>query len=153
MIKYYYILKKEDVFKMVYRDYICDACGFTTEEEPGVYKCPKCGTQMRAAKNTRYGDNTASYGRWVIYILEIIFLLPLCFVFLGGIPGIIVFIIIFFVVRRILTKGTRNNAIKTIPAGSVKNPNQTYKCNTCGHSFKGQQHKCPKCGVTLRYEN
>lgn len=35
---------------MVYRDYICDACGFITEEEPGVYKCPKCGNQMRAAK-------------------------------------------------------------------------------------------------------
>lgn len=97
---------------MSYRDYICDACGFTTEEKQGVYMCPKCGNQMRAAKYGRYGDTTQSFGRWLIYILEFIFLLPLCFVFLGGIPGIIVFIIIFILIRLVLTKGSRNNAIR-----------------------------------------
>lgn len=136
----------------MYRDYICDACGFNSEEQEGVYKCPKCGNQMRVAKTGRYGgDSTQSFGRWLIYALEFVILLPLCFVFLAGIPGIIVFIIIFLIIRKLLLTVSRNQAIKISP--NVKNPNKIYKCSNCNQSFYGQQPICPKCGTTLKYND
>lgn len=133
-------------------DYICDACGFTSTEEQGTYKCPVCGNQMRIAK--RRVDSTAGLGRWLIYFLILIIVLPICVVFLGVI-GIPVFIVIFILVRHFLKDKTSNKAIKTTSIKTtavVKNPNKLYTCHTCGGNFKGQQPTCPHCGIKLIYE-
>ena len=84
---------------MVSRDYICDACGFASTEEQGVYKCPVCGNQMRIA--SYQVDSTAGTGRLFIYGLIIVIVLPICIAFLGVI-GIPVFIVIFILARHFL---------------------------------------------------
>ena len=43
--------------------------GFTSEEEQGVYQCPKCGNQMRIAKTGIYGDSSPVVGRWLLTII------------------------------------------------------------------------------------
>lgn len=135
-------------------DYICDACGFTTEEKPGVYICPKCGNQMRAAKYGKYsGDTPNSVVKWFIYFLEIIVLFPILFTFLGGIPGLIIFIIIFLLVRNWINNRSQNNAYKKSPNIGTLNPNTIYTCNSCGGQFKGKRTNCPYCGIKLSYKN
>lgn len=138
---------------MVHLDYICDACGFTSQEEQGVYKCPVCGNQMRIAKGGHSGDSNPTFARLLIYVLEFIFVLPILFVFLAGIPGIIVFIIILFLTRRWLNNRYKNKAIRTTPNMSIKNPNKIYTCNSCGNNFKGQRPTCPHCGIRLTYND
>lgn len=135
---------------MVGIDYICDACGFTSTEKRGVYKCPVCGNQMRVA--SYQVDNTAGVGRWVVYGLMLIIVLPICMVFLGVI-GIPIFIIIFILVRIFLKNKTSNQAIKPTSHTIVKNPNKVYVCHTCGGNFKGQQPTCPHCGIRLNYND
>lgn len=98
---------------MTYFDYVCDACGFTSQEKQDVYKCPNCGNQMRIGKGGRYGgDSTPTFGKILIYTLEFIFLLPLLFIFLAGVPGLIVFAIILLLTRRWLNNRFRNKAIR-----------------------------------------
>lgn len=129
-------------------DYICDACGFTsTEKNRAVYKCPVCGNQMRAANYQI--DNSPSVGRLLIYGLLLVIVLPICLAFLG-IIGIPVFIVIFFVVRHVIKNNTSNKAIRSTP--TVSNMNKVYTCSSCKKSFKGQQPKCPHCGITLNYK-
>lgn len=133
---------------MVNRDYICDACGFTSTEKQGVYKCPVCGNQMRIA--SYQVDSTAGTGRLLIYFLMLVIILPICIAFLGVI-GIPVFIVIFILARHFFKKRTSNQAIKTTRVATVKNPNKLYTCQTCGGNFKGQQPTCPHCGIKLTY--
>ena len=72
----------------------CEACGFTSQEQRGVYKCPVCGTQMKIHREERRGGLTNTSGKILIYFLECIIILPICLVFLN-VFGIIVFIIIY----------------------------------------------------------
>lgn len=134
---------------MVHYDYICDACGFTSEEEQGVYKCPKCGNQMRIAK-TGYGggDTTSSLGRHLACIIVFFLSLFLGIVFLGPFFGVVLSLIITILFWSLTRNTTKNKAISTT---GVKNPNVLYTCQTCGGQFKGQLPKCPHCGINLRY--
>lgn len=133
---------------MVHFDYVCDACGFTSEEERGVYKCPKCGNQMRAAQTGIYsGDSSSTVGRWLLTIICFFLSLFLGVVILGPF-GIIAAFIVAFLVWRVTKKASQDNAIKT---SSVKNPDRVYSCNACGGQFKGQLPRCPHCGTKLKY--
>lgn len=97
--------------KLAYRSYICDDCGYSSEEEPGVYYCPKCGNKMRAAKSSYYGgDFSAGAGKWLIYVIVVIVLYPICFATFGFIIGTIVFIILFLVIRYFLNSRIRNKS-------------------------------------------
>ena len=100
----------------MYEDYICEACGFTSQEKRGVYKCPVCGTQMKVHRSGgRHGGGglTNTSGKLLVYFIEIIIILPLCFVFLH-IPGVILFIIILLLTRRFMNKNIQNKAVRTI---------------------------------------
>lgn len=133
---------------MVHFDYICDACGFKSEEERGVYTCPKCGNPMRAAQTGVYGgDSPSTVGRWLLTIICFFLSLFLGVVILGPF-GIIAAFIVAFLVWRVTKKASQDNAIKT---SSVKNPDRVYSCNACGGQFKGQLPKCPHCGTKLKY--
>jgi len=64
--------------------FICDACGFTSIEEVGTgkYTCPKCGSQMRRAKQNGMfggGDANPSAGAFALDILYIVFVGGLSF--------------------------------------------------------------------------
>lgn len=98
---------------MAYRDYICDDCGYSSEEKPGVYYCPRCGNKMRAAHASYYGgDTTAGYAKWLIYVIVFVIVYPICFATFGLIIGTILFIIIFLLIRYYLNQKIRNNARK-----------------------------------------
>ena len=131
-------------------DYICETCGFTSQEKRGSYKCPVCGNPMKVHEGRYGGKFTAGEGKLLIYVLECVILLPILLIFLN-IPGLIIFIIILLLTRRHLNKNIQNKAVRTIP-GNINNPNKVYTCNACNGSFKGQQPKCPHCGITLRYD-
>jgi len=138
----------------MYEDYICEACGFTSQEKRGVYNCPVCGTQMKVHKQTSSysgGGMTNSTFKLFVYVIECIVILPICFVFLN-IFGVILFVIILLLTRRFLNNRIQNKAVKTIP-GTVKNPNKVYTCNSCKGSFKGQRPNCPHCGIKLNYND
>ena len=95
---------------MVHYEYVCDACGFASEEERGVYKCPKCGNQMRAAKTGAYsGDKSPVMGRWLITIICFFIFLFLGVVIAGPFGIIAAFILTFFV-WRFFKKASQNNA-------------------------------------------
>jgi uncharacterized paraquat-inducible protein A len=135
---------------MTYEDYICESCGFTSQEQRGVYNCPVCGTQMKVHRTEgRRGGLTNTSGKLLIYVIEAIVILPICLVFLN-VFGIIVFIVILLLTRRYMNKKIQNKAIKTIPS-AVKNPDKVYTCNSCGGNFKGQRPNCPHCGIKLNY--
>ncbi len=96
---------------MAHSVYICDACGFQSREEMGVYQCPKCGNQMRIAQETRGGDNTVTSGIIIIYIIEVFFVLPLC-VGILNVFGIPIFIIIIWLTRRHFKNRFNDKAIR-----------------------------------------
>lgn len=134
---------------MVHYDYICDACGFKSEEERGVYICPECGSQMRIAKTGVYsGDSSSTVGRLILTIVCFFVSLFLGIVVLGpfGIPAAIILTII---VWRITKKAYQDRAIRS---GGVRNPNKRYVCSNCGGKFKGQLPNCPHCGLELTYK-
>ena len=82
---------------MSYRTYICDDCGFSSEEEPGVYICPQCHNKMRIAKPSGTfggGDSTRTDGKILLYILFFIFVGSIL-VGLLNIIGVVLFIILF----------------------------------------------------------
>ena len=135
---------------MVHYDYICDACGFTSEEEQGVYNCPKCGNQMRIAK-TGYGggDTSASLGRYLVCLIAFFVSLFLGVLFLGPFFGIIAAFIVTILFWRWARKGTQNKAVRS---AGVRNPNKLYTCGNCGGQFKGQLPRCPHCGFDLTYK-
>lgn len=134
---------------MVHYEYICDACGFTSEEERGVYVCPKCGNQMRIAKTGTYGgDSSPMVGRWILTIIAFFITLFIGVVILGPL-GIIAAFVVAFLVWRFFKKASSDNAIRA-DAG-VPNPNKVYVCQSCGGKFKGQQPVCPHCGTRLTY--
>lgn len=134
----------------MYEDYICEACGFTSQEQRGVYNCPVCGTQMKVHRNGRYGGGlSVGAGKLLVYFLECLIILPICLVFLH-IPGIILFIIILFLTRRLMNKNLQNKAVRK---NSIKNPNKIYTCSSCNNNFKGQRPNCPHCGIKLNYND
>lgn len=136
---------------MVYEDYICESCGFRSQEQRGAYKCPVCGNNMKVHRDGRNsGGLSAGAGKLLVYVLECVILLPILFVFLN-IPGLIIFIVILLLTRRHMNKNVQNKAIKT--TGQLPNPNKTYTCTKCGTSFKGRRPKCPNCGITLNYND
>ena len=136
---------------MVYEDYICESCGFTSQEQRGAYKCPVCGNNMKVHRPGRYGGGlSTTAGKLLIYIIECVILLPILFVFLN-VFGVIIFIVILLLTRRFLNKNVQNKAIRT--PGQLPNPTKTYSCSKCGTSFKGQQPKCPNCGIILNYND
>ena len=67
----------------MYDGFICDDCGFTSEEEVGqVYYCPKCGKKMRRAKSGGMyggGDANPTSGRFAFDILYVVFVGGLSF--------------------------------------------------------------------------
>ena len=95
---------------MVHYEYVCDACGFASEEEQGVYKCPKCGNQMRAAKRGAYsGDSSPVMGRWIITLICFFVFMVFGIVLLGPLGIVIAFVLTFFV-WRFFRKASRDNA-------------------------------------------
>ena len=129
---------------MAVKDYVCGQCGFRTREIPGVYNCPHCGNQMDVGKFSG-GRNR---GKLMVYFLLIALLLP-GLLMLAGIFGLVAFIIIFILVRMILVRISQNHArIQR----DVRFNSRKYVCQSCGHSFKGKELKCPICGVNLRYD-
>lgn len=137
---------------MVHYDYICDACGFTSEEERGVYKCPKCGNQMRAAQvGGRYGgDSSSTVGRWLLCLITFFVSLFLFGLILGPF-GFIGAIIATLIIWRITKKASSDNAIRVNTNANVRNPNKLYTCKSCGSNFYGMQPRCPHCGIKLKY--
>lgn len=134
---------------MTYEDYICETCGFTSQEKRGAYKCPHCGNPMKVHRNGRNnGGLSVGAGKLLIYVIECVVLLPILFVFFN-IFGVVLFVIILLLTRRQLNKNVQNKAIKK---SQVINSNKIYTCNSCKGSFKGQQPKCPHCGITLTYK-
>lgn len=143
---------------MVYRSYICDDCGFSSEEEEGVYICPKCNNKMRIAKPSGAfggGDSTRSDGKFLLYILFFIFVGSIC-VGLLNIIGVILFIILFYFFRKFLNSSMRNKAIKidtnqntVIPAkAQITNnaPKNNLYCANCGQKLQNEAKFCPNCG-------
>ena len=96
---------------MSYRDYVCDDCGFSSEEEPGVYYCPRCGAKMRVARASYYGgDASAGFGKWLVYIVFVIVVYPLCFASFGFLVGSVVFVVVFLLLRFWLNGRVRDRA-------------------------------------------
>ena len=132
---------------MVYKTYICDSCGYSTEEPQGVYLCPKCHNQMRIAQEQGVfggGDTTVTDSKILGYILLFFILLPILFGLLN-VFGIIIFIPIFYYYRKSQNKTIRNNAIP------VKKQVETHGkfCPECGHELNSDDHFCRNCGFKL----
>ena len=145
---------------MAYRTYICDDCGFSSEEEAGVYLCPKCNNKMRIAKaNGTFGggDSTCSDGKYLMYILFFIFVGSILIGFLN-IIGVILFIILFLLFRKVLNDSMRDKAIK-IDSNSVdientsqitnNAPNTSLCCTNCGQKLQNDAKFCPNCGKAV----
>lgn len=134
---------------MGYQDYICDDCGFSSEEKPGVYKCPKCGNKMRIAKVTGYGgDSTVGFGKWLWYIIIIILIYPICFATLGFLIGTIVFILIFLLVRHYLNRSVKDKAIRINETQKPLLSDSNF-CDNCGHKLTNSAKFCPNCGKSI----
>ena len=141
---------------MVYRSYICDDCGFSSEEKEGVYICPKCNNKMRIAKPRGTfggGDNTRSDGKFLLYILFFIFVGSIL-IGLLNIIGVILFIILFYFFRKVLNSSIRDNAIPVTQQGNVvleepKLLNQKMFCPQCGQEITIDSKFCPNCGKKL----
>ena len=141
---------------MTYRDYICDDCGFSSEEKPGVYLCPKCHNKMRkATAKGAYGggDNTVTGGKILVYVLLCIFLLPILFAFLN-VFGLIIFVVIFYFVRSSFNTSIRDKAIPVTLAEDtpVEIPSQTLYCGNCGHELAADSKFCPNCGKEVLHK-
>lgn len=126
----------------MYRTYICDDCGYSTEEIEGAYLCPKCHNKMRIAKfSGAYGggDITRSNGKWMWYAIITVFGLPLLVIFLN-VFGVIIYIVLMYLVRKDMNQKVRDNAI---PISEVQ------YCRNCGHPVRSDQHFCSECGMKL----
>jgi ssDNA-binding Zn-finger/Zn-ribbon topoisomerase 1 len=94
-----------------YEDQYCPSCGLLTKEKMGhLYKCPKCGGQMRKAKTGMYNDETHAAGKGLIYFAVFVVLFAIgtaTTIFLGlplGIIGV-------YLVRRFMNKNIKDKAI------------------------------------------
>ena len=133
---------------MVRYEYVCNACGFTSEEKKGVYLCPKCGNKMRPTNTGKYGGDFLSIiGRWILIIIAFF-----VFLFVGvlvlGVLGIFIAFIVACLVWWVTRRTSQDMAIKI---NGIKYPDRVYFCKGCGGKFKGQLSKCPHCGVRLKY--
>lgn len=141
---------------MSYRAYICDDCGFSSEEEQGVYLCPKCNNKMRIATTRGTfggGDSTRTDGKFLLYILFFIFVGSIC-VGLLNVFGVILFIILFYFFRAILNSSIRNNAIRIDNPNNIeiKTNNELPKaiyCSNCGQKLLDNSLYCSNCGKKI----
>lgn len=136
---------------MSYRSYICDDCGFSSEEEPGVYICPQCHNKMRIAKPSGTfggGDSTRSDGKILLYILFFIFVGSIL-VGLLNIIGVVLFIILFYFFRKALNNSIRNKAIPANQQEVIAEPELLSHgkfCRNCGQELGSDVKFCPNCG-------
>lgn len=133
---------------MSYRAYVCEDCGFSSEEKPGVYQCPKCGNKMRKATVSGVyggGDITMTSSKILVYVLLCVFLLPILFAFLN-VFGIIIFVVIFYFVRSSLNTSIRDTAIPINTNAQKEIPVKTVYCGNCGHELTADSKFCPNCG-------
>ena len=132
----------------MYRTYICDDCGYSSEEIEGVYLCPKCHNKMRIAKfGGTYGggDITRSNGKWLWYAIITVFGLPLLVIFLN-VFGVIIYIVLMYLVRKDMNNKVRDNAI---PVNDVPELDHVHYCGNCGCQVRSDQHYCSECGMKL----
>jgi predicted RNA-binding Zn-ribbon protein involved in translation (DUF1610 family) len=138
---------------MVYRSYICDDCGFSSEETPGVYKCPECGSKMRIAQPSGAfggGDRTRSDGKIYAYIFFFI-IVGSILIGLLNIIGVILFIILFYFFRKALNDSMRDKAIlisETENKALDTNIDSVY-CSDCGQKLVTGAKFCPNCGKKI----
>jgi len=128
----------------MYRTYICDDCGYSTEEIEGAYLCPKCHNKMRIAKfSGAYGggDITRSNGKWLWYAIITVFGLPLLVIFLN-VFGVIIYIVLMYLVRKDMNNKVRDNAI---PVNDVPEVEHVHYCRDCGYKLNDEKF-CPNCG-------
>ena len=109
---------------MMHFDYICDTCGFTSQEERWVYKCPYVETKWDQQEQDV--DNTSSVGRYLITIIVFFIALFVCTLILGPLLEFIATLIITFLVYCLAKGQTQNKFICDDP--SFTNPNKTYAC-------------------------
>lgn len=147
---------------MVYHSYICEDCGFSSEEEEGVYQCPKCNNKMRIAQTRGTfggGDSTRSDGKYLLYILFFIFVGSIL-VGLLNIIGVFLFIILFYFFRKFLNASMRDQAIridsnqnKVIETNikvPINSPNvEAHYCVNCGQKLQNDAKFCPNCGAKI----
>ena len=143
---------------MTYRSYICDDCGFSSEEKPGVYICPKCNNKMRIAKPSGAfggGDNTRTDGKLLLYILFFIFVGAIL-VGLLNIFGVVLFVVLFYFFRKFLNSSIRD---KAIPVGQqdviVEDKVEVIPgkfCRNCGHELSSDTKFCPNCGEKVLFK-
>lgn len=140
---------------MSYRTYICDDCGFSSEEQSGVYLCPKCNHKMRIATtkgNFGGGDNTVTDGKILMYIILFIIGFPILFGLLN-VFGAILFVVIFYLVRKMFNSSIRNNAIPVTDnvelQSNVSLPVGSVYCTNCGVEVSNDAKFCPNCGEKI----
>ena len=109
---------------MMHFDYICDTCGFTSQEERRVYKRPYLKTKWDQQEQDM--DNTSSVGRYLITIIVFFIALFFCILILGPLLEFIATLIITFLVYRLAKGQTQDKSICDGP--SFPNPNKTYGC-------------------------
>jgi len=140
---------------MSYRTYICDDCGFSSEEQSGVYLCPKCNNKMRIATTRGTfggGDNTVTDGKLLLYILLVVIGLPILFGLLN-VFGVILFVVIFYLFRKMFNSSIRDNAIpvtenvEVLPNSSL--PVGSVYCTNCGVEVSNEAKFCPNCGEKI----
>lgn len=141
---------------MAYHTYICDDCGFSSEEERGVYICPKCRNKMRIAQPRGTfggGDLTQTDGKLTVYIIFTVIALPILFGLLN-IFGVIIFIVLFYLLRKLFNSGIRNQAIRveqndnTITYSNISLSSHQF-CTNCGHKVQENQKFCSNCGLKI----
>ena len=132
---------------MEYRDYICKACGFSSLEKPGAYKCPECGGLMEVANHSLYNnDKTQHDSNNTLIVLAFVFGLPFCLLFCiillrslwGAVPGIILFIVLLM----FIPSDTKDKAIPL--SGSMG------YCWNCGVEVDVNDGFCRKCGEKIK---
>lgn len=128
----------------MYRSYVCEDCGYSSEEEEGVYICPKCHNKMRIATYGGVyggGDSTRTQSKWLWYAVITVIALPvllLCF----NVFGIIIYVVLIVLVRRNANKQIRDNAI---PVNDVPEVEHVHYCRNCGYKLNDEKF-CPNCG-------
>lgn len=149
---------------MVYRDYICDDCGFSSEEKSGVYLCPKCGNKMRIAKQQGAyggGDNTVGHAKLVVLFIIAIFGYGfcLCIDWVLGLIGIVIVTIILIVLWKSFNASFRDKAIpvdsaesqiQTQTAVPKENKDVANYCINCGTQLRRDAKFCPNCGTKIQ---
>ncbi len=134
---------------MTYWNYICDTCGFMTEEQLAIYQCPVCGSQMRFRKGGYRGEKGVIDKKANVYFVEAWIVLVIS----GGLfpIGIVISIVLVLITRKILNNHYRDNAIRLYSTEILNNSWKNYTCPYCGNTYNGQRPNCPYCGGVVNY--